>query len=342
MQRTDYRSETPLKAFLSVPVLLAVLSMAGFYFSINRPDQTIIVGNTTEETNLDTANVVEEAKSLKPYKLMKLGRLQEAVQAAQRLMESKPHDVAVIYCTAVVLNKSGSKDAAFTLMKKALALAPRNKDMRMDYARMLVDLGKYDEAVVQYHMVSEQVPRYANSRRELAQLFMNLDRPLDAAQELQQMLKFLPNDVAAHKMCGIALARAGKAQEGMDEYLNGILTEHGAGQPEAVKFILGAWGNMDKAKYELEQESIQHPDDPMPKLRLAEIALYADRPAEAKRYLTDARKLAPTNPEIHRSLCVALKRLGDNKQALNAFMLSVALEKEQSSKLRKTLVAPGT
>jgi len=314
--------------------------MAAFFFSVEAPDKAYLTGTAKETPGINSAEVIKQAKRLKPYQLMQKGQLIVAVEAVNKLLDSNPHDVSVNYCASVILLKSGRKDDAFMLMKKALALAPHNKDLRLEYANMLAENSMPEEAIAQYRLVIAQSPLLTMPRMELAQLYLSTDRPTEAARELQELIKIAPSNVAAHKVCGIALARAGRAQEGMEEYLAGMHSESGAGQPEAVKFILGSWGNLDKARFELQQQSQRNPDDPMPKVRLAEICLYADRPQDAKQYLIEARKLAPANPEVHRYLCVAQKRLGNNREALTSFMQSVALEKEQNSKIKQKRVEP--
>ncbi|MBX9686808.1 MAG: tetratricopeptide repeat protein [Candidatus Obscuribacterales bacterium] len=345
--RSEYRPESPWKALLSVQALMALGAMAAFYFSIATPDKALLNADAPEKALLNadapekagqnSVEVLKEARKSKAYVLMEGGHLAQALVMANQNLDSHPGDVSCQYTLALILHRSKRDDDALMLLKRALAQVPRNKELRMEYARMLAEAGKIDDAVSQYHLLMTQAPNMTAPRVDLAQLYLNLDRPAEAAKELEELLKITPNNVSAHKVRGIALARAGRAQEGMDEYLSGMVTEHGAGQPEAVKFIMGSFGDIDRAKFELEQQSNNNPDDPMPKLRLAEIYLYADQPESAKQYLLDARKLAPANPEIHRSLCVAYKRLGDNRQALTSFMQSVALEQEQNSKLRQKI-----
>lgn len=338
MQSTKYPTpQTPLKALFSPPVLLALVAMVGYYATLRVADKTVMMGGDTENPALNSANVIKDAEALKPFKLLKKNHLVEAMAATQVLHEQYPHDIKVEYCTAVILNKAGRKDDAYQLMKRVLAQAPGNRPLRMEYAHMLSEGGKTDEAIAQYSKIIQQEPKSVAAHRELAQIYINSNRPLDAAKELQEVIKLSPKDNLAHKMCGIALARGGKEQEGMDEYLSGVLN---AGESEGVQLILGIWGDMDKAKFNLEHEAQQRPDDPLPRLRLAEIALYADRPEEAKQQLLDARKLAPSNPDVMRSLCIAYKRLGDNRQALICFMQSIALEQERNAGSKTARQAP--
>lgn len=331
------RPESPLKALFSVQVLLAVVAVIAYYSTIIVPDRALLLEISPEEKpGINSGEVIKEAKQLKPWKLLERNNLVGAVQEAQGMLRARPNDVAASYCAAMVFKRSGNINDAYTQMRIALNLAPRNNELRLEYARMLLDTGKVDDSIAQFKQVIHQSPKAIAPRMELAQVYLNSDRPADCATELEALLQQFPNNVIAHKLRGIALARSGRAQDGMDEYLAGTVTEHGEGHSQAVNLLLGFYGDLDKAKYALEQQSERSPDDPIAKLHLAEICLYADKPADAKNYLIEARKLSPYNPEIQRSLCIAYKRLGDNRQALTAFMQSVALEQEQAKRNQHT------
>lgn len=340
MQRTE-RGQSVITGLISLQSLFAIFAMILFALSIAHPDKATIIANSAPVkpgVDINSYEVIKEARKMKAYKLIEKHDLTGAVTEITKNLEASPNDVPTIYCAAVVLLKTGSKDRGFTQMKKALAMAPQNKELRLEYARFLAEQGMTDDAVLQYHMVINQAPKMGDARMELAQLFLSLEKNDDAVRELEELVKVYPNNALAHKVLGIALARAGKPQEGLDEYIAGINAESVGGQPEAVKFIVSSWGNIDKAKYSLEQDANRNPDDALPKIRLAEIALYNGNTETAKTYLIDARKLQPNNPEVHRSLSVTFKRLGDNRQALTAFMQSIALEQEQNKKLKSKVL----
>lgn len=336
MQRTEYKSESPLQALLSPQVCLGVVAMVLFIYTVQTPDKAILKGNLQVKEGQDTQEVLKEVQRLKPYKLMVQGKLTDAVIASNKLLDAEPNDVAANWCSALIALKSGRKDDAFDKMKRTLALVPKNKALRLEYARMLGTNGRLDEAITQYKLILSQSKEMTVPRMELATLYLNNDKAMDAANTLQELIDIKPNDSNAHKIRGIALARAGQAEEGMNEYNTGIVAESASGQPQAVRLLLGMWGDIDKAKFQLERQIQEHPDDPMPKMRLAEIYLYIDKPLDAKQYLLDARKLSPTNPEIHRTLCIAYKKLGDSKLALTSFMQSIALDQSAAKRKKRS------
>lgn len=323
------RTESTWKALISVPVALALVGGFLFCNSGVKPDQAMLAGLAPDKPGQNGLEVLNEARTLKPWKLMEKRNLVVAVKTAQSLLESQPNDVAVNYCAAVVLKASNCVGDAIEQMKRTIALAPHNKDLRMEYARMLAESNRVEEALIQYRQVINQAPKLTAPRRELAQLYLNTDRPAECAKELEELLSVVPNDYAARKARGIALARAGKAQDGMEEYLAG--ESYQRGQSDAVRAILGTWPDIDKAKFDLEQQAEREPDNYLPKLRLGTICLYYDHPRDAITYLNEARKLAPnSNSEIYRSLCVAYKRMGNNKQAVVSFQQAVAIDQEQA------------
>lgn len=336
MQRIEYKSESPMQALLSPQVLIAVVAMLAFFYTVQTPDIAIQNGNLQVKQGQDTQQVLKDVQKLKPYKLMMQGKLTDAVIASNKLLEAEPNDVAANWCSALIALKTNQKDSAFDKMRRTMALVPKNRALRLEYARLLGTNGRVDEAVTQYKLITAQAKEAIPPRMELATLYLANDKPLDAAAVLQELIDIKPNESNAHKLRGIALARAGQAEDGMNEYNTGVVTESASGQHQAVRLLLTMWGDIDKAKFQLERQIQEHPDDPMPKLRLAEIYLYIDKPMDAKQYLIDARKLAPQNPEIHRTLCIAYKKLGDSKLALTSFMQSIALDQQLARKKKRS------
>lgn len=334
MQKTYQQPESMLKSLVSIQVLIGFLGITLFYATIVNPEEAVLSGKALDQSLDDSQEVIKQAEALRPAQLAAGGKLTEAMLAIDQLLDEQPHDVATTVCRARIYLKSKRLDDAFKSYKRALALAPRNRYVRIDYARGLATNGKLEESINQYKLLERQSPTWVDPHLELAHLYMVNDRNVEAAAEFQEVLKLKPNYAQASKLRGIVLARSGQAEAGMEEYMNGINIENRSGKPEAMKVILNIWGNVDKAKYDLERQAESNPDDPMLKLRLAYIYLYINKTDEAKECLQDARKLAPTNPDIHRMLCVVHQKTGDRRQALTEFMQSVALEKtlEESKK----------
>lgn len=323
--------ESLLRAVFSVQALLGALALMTFYMTVTPVDKVALHAENIDSNNNDASEILRKAESYKPSKLAAKGKFTDAVLAAQSLLDEKPHEPAAYLCAGNVMLKANLKEDALNYLKTATGMAPKNRFVRLAYARALSTSGHVAEAVSQYRQLSTQAPRWYDSRMELAQLLLLNNQPAEAVTELQEIIKLFPEKAVAHKLCGVALARAGRAEEGMDEYMAGVAAEVRTGRPEALGNILSSFGSMDKAKYYLEQR-VAEQQDPMLKLRLGQVYMYLNDFPQAKKTLLDARKAAPTNSEIRRSLCVLYVKMGDRRPALSEFIQSVALEREAEQK----------
>lgn len=302
--------------------------MTVFYMTIRTSEQLALHGQTVDNQNIDSIELIKKSESYKPAKLAAKGKLIDAVMAAQTLVEEKPHEAAAYLCAGNIMMKANLKEDGLKHLKTATAMAPRNRFVRLAYARALATTGHTGDAIIQYKQLSARAPNFFEVRMELAQLLMLHNEPGEAVTELKELIKLFPEKSVLHKMCGVALAKSGKAEAGLDEYMAGVEAEGRTGRPEALGSILSGFASMDKAKYYLQQRVAEKPDDPLLKLRLAQVYMYLDKYPEAKNALVQAKEKDPSNPEIHRSLAVLYQKTNERKSAVTEFMQSVSMEKD--------------
>lgn len=337
---SDPRSYTPpsaVKAFTSVPAIVGMAGMLFYWMTIVSPEKAAFqqVRQTIDEQQLDSELVLTKADSMRPTRLAQAGKYADAITSANELVKANPHDVVSTVCAGKVFLKCGATQDAFKMLKRALALAPRNKYLRLFYARSLATNGQIDEAAGQYRAICQLEPKWLEPRMELGQLLLLNGKPGEAAKEFQAAIETNNSTAIAYKLKGIALARAGQGEIGLESYVEGINVEGRSGVPSTIQQILTMWGDIDRAAFNLEQQINQRPDDPLPRLRLAQIYIYGNELSQAKRYLTEARKIAPQNAEVRRTLAVVQHRLGDRKQAQMEFLHAVALEKAREDEDKK-------
>lgn len=335
-----YKGPEPIvKAFLSWQCLAAAVCMYFFWTTITAYDAERKSpdggkGGVHQQSIGDGPEVIVQANQMKPVLLAKENKAAEAMQAADDLVRKKSHDVLTIIAAGNAHFLSGAKDNGLRLLKKSVALAPRNRYVRFNYAERLAEAGNYDEAINQYGLLSKSFPKWDEPHLRTADIYLKQDRNADAATALAAVLQLDENNSQARKMRGLALARSGQTMKGMDEYVLGVNMEMQHGLPESLKGLVADWGTVDRTIYEMTQQVNNRPDDYMPKLRLAQLYAYTGNPREAKDHLFEARRLSPSNPEIHRTLAVVMKKLGENNQAMSEFMLSVALEKAANAQAK--------
>ena len=108
------------------------------------------------------------------------------------------------------LHDSGHTAAAMSRMDELLAIHPDDPQMRFLKGVMLADAKRNDEALVQFHKLTEDFPELAEPFNNLATLYAATGDYRKARDALEQALLISPNFVTAHENLGdvfVVLAR---------------------------------------------------------------------------------------------------------------------------------------
>lgn len=320
--------------------IFALLAMLFFWMTIGHPE-TMTPGDVDSNNNGVkhaagfSPDTVNQAMCLEPGKLLKQGKTAEAIEQAGQLSKSKPYDLLSNICCGNVLCQVGDKEEGFKLLKKAVALAPRSRYVRMNLAEKLAADKRYDEAINQFNLIVEGYPHWIKPHLSLSAIYWSLDEFKKAADEYKLALDSDPNNGTVRKQRALALARAGQERLGLEEYVAGEQAElNFIGTPPDIVLAIQNWGSIDRAEHEYRRELDNDSDDPLTKFRLARILIIKGQIGEAKTMLTEAAKKAPNNAEIHRNLAVVLQRLGESNIALVEFKRSINLDK-QAARLKQ-------
>jgi Tfp pilus assembly protein PilF len=321
------------------PLVFAVLMVCAFWMTIGQPENMTPKdqdnGNTPSKQSVGfDPEVVRHAMALEPGRLMHEGKIVQAKKKANEYAAKYPHDLLSTLCAGNVICQYGDKDEGFRLLKKAVALAPRSRYVRMNLAEKLSADRKYDEAITQFNLITGGYPRWAKPHLALAMIYEATEQPQLAAEEYKTALDCDPNNAnngTIRKQRALALAHASDDKLGLEEYVRGCAEElNFKGMPADIKLSSENWGSLDRAEHEYRRELENDPDNPLVKLRLARIMIYRNQTQEARTLLTEAGKKAPSNVEIHRNLAVVLQKLGESNLALAEFRRSNLLEKSQA------------
>ncbi|HEY9793047.1 MAG TPA: hypothetical protein V6D22_21775 [Candidatus Obscuribacterales bacterium] len=336
VEPNPYKKETVASSFISMEALAAVVCMALFLWSVQRYD-TMPSEKGMDDTN--SPEIIEKAMELKPGKLAAEGKMDDAVKEASTLIDKKKYDTLANVCAGNVFIAANLRADGLKYLKNSVALSHRNRYVIENYAEKLAEVGQTEEAIAQFEALvsSDKDKNWVKPHLELAMLYMQTEKPGDAADQLKSVVAANEHNFVARKMRGIALARSNQLKQGLDEYVRAISDESRTGVPDAIKSLLGSKGTsaIDKVTYELQQQINNHPDEYVPKLRLGQLYEYQNQLNDAKAELLDARRLQPNNPEVLRTLAVVQKELGEDNQAMSNFKLSVNIEAKQEKEKSK-------
>lgn len=331
MDKVEKLKEVAISSFWPELVFATIMLML-FCVSIGQPEKMAPVEqeNQTSSTRYSIGfdpDVIKHAMALPPGRMLADGKTELAVRSAIELATNNPYDVLSNICSGNVLCAVDEPDEGFKLLKKAVALAPRSRYIRLNLAEKLAEDKRYDDAITQYNLIIDAYPRWTKPHLDLANIYHEIDQPQKEAQELTVVLDADQNNGKLRKQRALALARGGNDRQGLAEYVRGHNDElNFAGLPDDIKLLIKNWGSIDRADYQLRRALENEPDSPGTKYQLARILMYGGQPAQARVLLTEAAKKAPINADIHRNLAIVLQKLGDNTRALAEFRRSIDLE----------------
>ena len=269
--------------------------------------------------------------------LAETGRLDDAVEAAERALSLDPSSAALHLALAdLEARRDGASEAslerALELVDAALALDPRSREARLDRARYLRRLGRGEEA----RRVMEEVlddsagdPWVALRYAELVEL--PAGELASAERRLRRAVERDPNLVEAWRLLGDVLERSGRPGEAVEVYRRGL-----ENQPRAVALlsplgrVLAEAGDPGAARV-LERAlelSRKLSSEPPPDLlqNLAALALQRGDWAEAERRAREAVERDPSLAAAWNSLGIAREEQGRAGEAGEAYRRAVEAE----------------
>jgi len=128
---------------------------------------------------------------------VRAGELESAQNIVERVLTLKPAWINAIMLRARILQLQNKNQQAAEYLADAVNKYPKDLNLRMTYARMLVDTQQYEEAVPQYEKAAKLSPESGEILFTLGLLTLQLNRLDDAEQYLGRVkkLSIRSNDV---------------------------------------------------------------------------------------------------------------------------------------------------
>ncbi len=112
--------------------------------------------------------------------LVRLNESVEAREVLERVLERVPDNQSAVMTYVSVLNRLGEHDQALEYLKAAIADSDEAFDLRVFYARTLIDTDDYDGALKQFELLVEQQPANPEILLSLGLLSLQMKRLDDA------------------------------------------------------------------------------------------------------------------------------------------------------------------
>ncbi|MFC1836092.1 tetratricopeptide repeat protein [Thermodesulfobacteriota bacterium] len=289
------------------------------------------------------------------------GKLNEAVLAYRKAVESDPSNSVFHVGLGVRLEYSGILDEAVEMYVKAVELDPKSALAFNCLGNALKKQGKIYEAMEAFAGGVEADPKSVMSHSNLALIFLENGYIDYAIKHFSKAVELKPDSAQDHHNLGRAFAGNGDLEGSIKHYKKaveinpklptvytdlGLALEVAGEMPQAVQShrkaveiepqSVQAWislgsalekaGDLSGAAGALAKAIETNPGAAPLHIAMARLLEESDRPMDALSYFRKAAKLDPANPEIQLSLGRVLEKADRPTEAMNHYRKAIELD----------------
>ncbi len=171
---------------------------------------------------------------------------EESIQYLDRTLAIK--DISDAHALrAKMLLKLGKREQAVISLHHAVLSKPKDKQLRLAYARLLVDVKKYDQARIEFEKLHFLAPNDPDLLYTLGLLSLEAQRFDDAEKYLSLLLKTGNRKNEANYYLGRISENMGKYQPAIEKYKTVINGEYHFDAQLRTAKLISALGNTDEA-----------------------------------------------------------------------------------------------
>ncbi len=218
---------------------------------------------------------------------------------------------------------------AIAIYETAIARAPEDPVLRENFATLLQDFGREDEAQKQWRRYIELLPHHEQGWFGLANLLDAGGRSVDAIPLFREALRRRPNSPEARSGLALAMSNAGRTQEAIAEYEKVLRASPGFVEARInLGLMLAGEGKHTEAAAQY-LEVIRRQSNNVPaRINLGKLFAVEGKHAEALPWYREALALKPDNAVAHYNLGNALNALNQPDEATRHFTEAVRFRPE--------------
>jgi tetratricopeptide (TPR) repeat protein len=247
-------------------------------------------------------------------------RLSEASVCLDRWEKIQPDNMYVYFLRGSLWERIPKRPEATEEYRKVLELNPDYAEARLRLARILIEAHEYEEALTQVMRLRQQQPDNPTARVYLAQCYLGLARAEEARPLLEQVLQQNPRDSGALFVSAQLALQEGHAEQA-EALLRQLLTIE-PHEREAIFLLAKCLRQLGKGA-EAEEQTARFRQIDADWRKLQELT-------------TVKMGTTPHDPELRYQVGVILRRLGEDKAAVEWFQRALQTD-PQHEPSRKAL-----
>jgi uncharacterized protein (TIGR02466 family) len=265
------------------------------------------------------------------------GELQQALVAANKMLEGFPRSIILYNILGVLYARSMQYDVAIDNYKKAIIIKPDYSEAHYNMGNALKQKGDLDAAIVSYKNAISLKPSYVDAYFNMGNV-SKLKGDLDAAVEsYKNAINLKPDHADAYNNMGTALQNKGNLETAIDSYRKAITIK-----PDYADafFNMGTaqqdMGNLEAAMESYKQDIYIRPDHAEAYCNIgAALQDRGDLGAAIERY-KQAINIRPDYGEAYAGIGEVYLTLGDYIKSADFYEMSVKFIADGSAMLEKT------
>jgi arylsulfatase A-like enzyme/Tfp pilus assembly protein PilF len=278
--------------------------------------------------NIGKANAISQA-----FRLFRDNKFEETLTVTSALLRDNPNMLDIWALQSRALSKLGRLDEAIDAAKQGLRIAPNTPSLAVTVANLSLEVGRLDDAEAHAKLALKQLPH--DGHEVLARVALRRKDFAKARQEANAAFDNDRNRPGNLMLVGQIALEEGKVDEALSDFDQAIALRQSKNQPALphLNFFRGdalaRLGRSEEAEAAFQAEIKNFPADPQPYKNL--ILLYAveNRTDAATQLIFALEKAAPTPPS-YIAISETLKTIGDARGA--KFWASRGLSRYPASK----------
>ncbi len=259
------------------------------------------------------------------------GRLQEAADLYQQILEAHPDHGDALNLLGVIHHAAGRMENAILLIRKAIEISPDFFAPYVNLGNALQATGQLDEAVDAFEKGLSLNPDDPAAACNMASALNALGRHDEAAAAARAALARAPDFVQAMINLGNALEALGQADEAARAYRRALAhdPDNAMAHHNLGSVLLGT-GDAPGAVAHCERAVLGDPEAPEKHYNLGNAMQAQDRMDKAIDSFLNVVQLDAGHADAHSNLGAALQFLGRTEEAICAFRRALALQPENA------------
>ena len=240
------------------------------------------------------------------------GLAEEALEYLDRTLALEEIDGAHA-ARARVLLRLGRSDEAVVSLQKAVENKPDDQNLRLTYARLLVDIKEYDKARIEFEKLHQASPDDAELLYTLGLLSLESQRLDDAEKYLMMLVRLGERDGEAQYYLGRIYENRMQYDEAIEWYEQVHVGDYQFDARLRIAEMLGMSGRVDEALKHIEAMlKGSQSDGSLVRIYVAkgELLRMARRYEESMEVFDTALKVVPGNSDLLYARALAAERLG--------------------------------